>query len=127
MMITTTLSPVVSGIQHSLRNVDLRSFTPPFDLLTLDLKTISWVALAAVALFYLFSVFGKFLVPVGRSLVLNTADAWEKNLLGLNEIGRSSPSLQPYSEILDSLAKAVKKWEDPEDTNGWRNRNENHY
>ncbi|XP_066976862.1 uncharacterized protein [Macrobrachium rosenbergii] len=114
MMITTTLSPLVSGLQESIKDVDLRSFTPPFDLLSLNVKTVSWLALATIALLYLFSVFGKYLVPVGRSLAVNTAEAWENNVLGLNEIGRSSPSLQPYSEILDALARAVKKWEDPQ-------------
>ncbi|XP_066976868.1 uncharacterized protein [Macrobrachium rosenbergii] len=116
-MAFTAVSPFVHHLQEGLRNFDLSSWMRSFDLANsvkdLDLKTFGWLALIVVAAIFVADLFTKSYFPLGRSLAVSAADAWQKNRHEINfdKYGRDSRSLEPVTEVLDALAVAVMKWE----------------
>ncbi|XP_068226371.1 uncharacterized protein [Palaemon carinicauda] len=120
-MASSALIPIAYQLLQGLQNVDVRSYTQGFDLQhfihNIDLKTVSWIALVVVGIIFIFDLFTKSSGYTAKSLAISAADAWQENknqiTYGINTRARS---LEPLTEVLDALAEAVKKWEEP-DTN----------
>ncbi|XP_064113549.1 uncharacterized protein LOC135220197 [Macrobrachium nipponense] len=121
-MSSTAVSSLGYYLQEGLRNFDLSNWMRNFDLANtfkdFDLKTFGWLALVVVAVIFIADLFTKPFFPLGRSLAVSAADAWQKNRhqITFDKFGRDSRSLEPVTEVLDALADAVKKWEQSEET-----------
>ncbi|XP_071530501.1 uncharacterized protein [Panulirus ornatus] len=109
-MPTNALAPAMYQLQESLSSFDLKHW-----IANLDFKTVGVLALVVVGVLFLFNLLTKSYAPYGRSLLYSAANAWDnRDQLGLNDVGRGSRSLEPLMNVLDSLAEAVKKWEESE-------------
>ncbi|XP_042204217.1 uncharacterized protein LOC121853898 [Homarus americanus] len=116
-MAANALAPAMYQLQESLRSVDLAHWVSQ-----LDFKTVGLLAVVVVGVVFLLDLFTKSYTPYGRSLLSSAAHAWDdKDQLGLKDAVRGSRSLEPLSNVLDALAEAVMKWEEPEDST-FRNR-----
>ncbi|XP_064113544.1 uncharacterized protein LOC135220192 isoform X1 [Macrobrachium nipponense] len=118
-MAASALVPVAYHLFQGLQGVDLRSYTEGFDLQhfihNIDLKTVSWIALVVVGIVFLYDLFTKSSGYNAKSLAVAAADTWQenKNQITYGITARGSRSLEPLTEVLDALAEAVKKWEEP--------------
>ncbi|XP_045615614.1 uncharacterized protein [Procambarus clarkii] len=111
-MPTSALAPFMYQLQEGLRNVDLKHWVSQ-----LDFKTAGVLALIVVGIVLLLNLVTKSYLPYGRSLLSSAAHAWDsRDQLGLGPALRGSRSLEPFTNVLDALAEAVKKWEEPEDS-----------
>ncbi|KAG7156267.1 uncharacterized protein LOC121853888 [Homarus americanus] len=109
-MAINALAPVMYQLQESLRSVDLKHWVSQ-----LDFKTVGLLAVVVVGVVFLLDLFTKSYAPYGRSLLSTAAHAWDnKDQLGFTGAIRGSRSLEPLSNVLDALAEAVVKWEEPE-------------
>ncbi|KAG7156265.1 uncharacterized protein LOC121853885 [Homarus americanus] len=109
-MAVNALAPVMYQLQESLRSVDLAHWVSQ-----LDFKTVGLLAVVVVGVVFLVNLFTKSYSPYGRSLLSSAAHAWDnRDQLGLTDVLSGSRSLEPLSNVLDALADAVMKWEEPE-------------
>ncbi|XP_068226367.1 uncharacterized protein [Palaemon carinicauda] len=101
------------------KNFDLKTFVENFEVKDLvkdlDLKTFAFLSFLVIVLIFLKDLVPKSFGPYGRSLAVSAADTWQRNrdLMAFDVVGRNGRSLEPAIEVLDSLAEAVKKWEEP--------------
>ncbi|KAG7156269.1 uncharacterized protein LOC121853794 [Homarus americanus] len=124
-VVTSTL-PAATAVMHqvdeSLRTLgfDLKSLVKAFDLQTVGLLTL--VVVVGIFLFdllnYGYSSYqddSSTYTSYGRSLVTTAARVWDhREQLGLNPYVRGGRGLDSMTQILDSLADAVLKYEDLE-------------
>ncbi|XP_045615616.1 uncharacterized protein [Procambarus clarkii] len=111
-MAANALAPFMYQLQESLNNFDLKNWVSQ-----LDFKTAGVLAVVVVGALLLLNLFGKPFSPFGRSLLTSAANAWEnRDQLGFGPALRGSRSLEPVTQVLDALAEAVRKWEEPEDS-----------
>ncbi|XP_042204227.1 uncharacterized protein LOC121853900 [Homarus americanus] len=109
-MAVNALAPIMYQLQESLRSVDLAHWVSQ-----LDFKTVGFLAVVVVGVVFLVNLFTKSYAPYGRSLLSSAAHAWDsRDHLGLTGVLSGSRSLEPLSNVLDALADAVMKWEEPE-------------
>ncbi|KAG7156268.1 uncharacterized protein LOC121853869 [Homarus americanus] len=109
-MPTSALAPVMYQLQESFNNFDLKHWVSQ-----LDFKTVGLLAVVVVGVIFFLDLFTKSYAPYGRSLLVSAAQTWDnRDQLGLNDAVRGSRSLEPLSNVLDALAEAVLKWEEPE-------------
>ncbi|KAK3864237.1 hypothetical protein Pcinc_030057 [Petrolisthes cinctipes] len=117
--IPTAAETVIHTVDHGLRTLgyDLKSLVKAFDLQTVGLLTL--VVIAGIFLFDLFSYgYSSYAgntstyASYGRSLVFNAAKIWDqRDELGVDSSMRGSRNLDSVTQILDSLADAVLKYE----------------
>ncbi|KAK3870595.1 hypothetical protein Pcinc_024178 [Petrolisthes cinctipes] len=118
----TTINPAAAVLDQSLRSFgfDLGSL-----LKSVDVQTVGVVALFVLIGILLFDVFNygytsyagdsSSYVSYGRSLATSAAKVWdEREQLGLSS-GRGSRNLDTMTQVLDSLADAVLKYEELSD------------
>ncbi|XP_066976871.1 uncharacterized protein [Macrobrachium rosenbergii] len=120
-MASNIISPFGLQLEDSVGDFDLRSWMENFDLQKfvkdLDLKTFAFLSLIVIAIIFLADLVPKTFSPFGRSLAVSAADVWQRNrdLVALDASGRAGRTLEPVIEVLDSLAEAARKWEEPQE------------
>nr|XP_053634217.1 uncharacterized protein LOC128689781 [Cherax quadricarinatus] len=111
-MPATALAPFMYQLQDTLRTVELKHWVSQ-----LDIKGVSVVVLVVLGVLLLLNLLTKSTAPYGRSVLSSAVHIWDnRNHLGLTRAFFGNRSLEPLTHVLDALAAAAKKWEEPKDS-----------
>ncbi|XP_064113554.1 uncharacterized protein LOC135220205 [Macrobrachium nipponense] len=119
MAVSTDISPFLSYIEDGLRTIDfdglMQSLLVQNLVKEIDTMTSGALTLVVVGIILLVDLFTKSSGRGGKSFSAIAAHAWQENrnqsLFNATEPNGRSPD--PVTDVLDILADAVLKWEEP--------------